>query len=793
MATGTLDPSTPLQYQPPAGGYMTPDAIKSLYEYAKALQSSPAKEGGGQQFPIISPWQGASNIVNALVGGYEANQANQAGLAGVTRAMQQRPAITNTPGQSDVLSGLDPASPEGADMPKGGSNAKASAVVESGGDYNAVGPDVKRKDGSVDRAYGIHQVMGANIPSWTKEVLGKSLTPDEFLNNPKAQDAVYAAKRGQLEAKYGPQGAARAWFAGEGGMNNPNAKDVLGTTVAGYERKFDKAAGLPQSALAFNGSPADSMALALNGGKAQTPLKTAQLPEGQQAPLIDPRLVAPRPKVGEGQFRDPVGHLFSTPEDRNALSSMYYNQNQPQTMPYLGGNVLISPSDPRVQQYLPHIEKGEIKAGDATAPIFTTPLPPAKTGGMPSIGIMPMQGAQPGAAQPAQPGAAQPQGAVPNLLKFQGESGQPEIPNITTAPAQPGTFPTVGGDKKVETPLNADQPQTASAMAFAPADAGGDAVSLPKAPDTAGKVAQNYIPPALQGMMGELQTIGAEGRRKTEQAAKEADTFSKKYDNLSQAGQIATKSIPELEMAKKIVNDPRFISGIGGQLRLDLAKLKSFVGIDPDAAAATEVFQKIISKGIVQDLKTQLQGLGQIRLAEINLMSQATGNIYATPQANEAVLNIVINAQKQIAGLSQMANHYAQGIRWDEKGTPVQTANRGLDYGWDQTAQRYLDAHPVVTKEQKAAYEKAIRSDPNYKEENVRSTAKTYEDALLGRSTTETAPAEIPKSTPEGQAAPKAAILPPKEAIDKLRTDPSLSDKFDHIFGPGAAKKALGQ
>jgi hypothetical protein len=85
--------------------------------------------------------------------------------------------------------------------------------------------------------------MASNIGPWTKEVLGKSLTPQEFLASPQAQDAVFQAKFGQYAQKYGPEGAAKAWFAGEKGMNNPNAKDSLGTSVSAYANKFTGALG----------------------------------------------------------------------------------------------------------------------------------------------------------------------------------------------------------------------------------------------------------------------------------------------------------------------------------------------------------------------------------------------------------------------------------------------------------------------------------------------------------------------------------------------------------------------
>ncbi|HMO31247.1 MAG TPA: hypothetical protein PKD06_18200, partial [Enterovirga sp.] len=127
------------------------------------------------------------------------------------------------------LGGMQPAA-GGA----GGPYAGAVSGIESGGRYDALGPVTK----TGDRAYGRFQVMGANIPSWTQEVLGRSLTPQEFLNSQEAQDAVFKAKFGQYAAKYGPEGAARAWFAGEGGMNDLGRRDQLGTSVGDYGKRF---------------------------------------------------------------------------------------------------------------------------------------------------------------------------------------------------------------------------------------------------------------------------------------------------------------------------------------------------------------------------------------------------------------------------------------------------------------------------------------------------------------------------------------------------------------------------
>lgn len=86
-------------------------------------------------------------------------------------------------------------------------------------------------------AFGKYQILGSNIPSWTQEALGRSLTPEQFLNDPAAQDATARYKMQQYYNQYGDaQSVARAWNAGEGFATNPNA-------VTGYVSKFMAAYG----------------------------------------------------------------------------------------------------------------------------------------------------------------------------------------------------------------------------------------------------------------------------------------------------------------------------------------------------------------------------------------------------------------------------------------------------------------------------------------------------------------------------------------------------------------------
>jgi len=95
--------------------------------------------------------------------------------------------------------------------------AKALGFVESSNKYDAVGEIIKDKKSMYygDRAYGMYQVMGKNIPVWTKQYLGTKMTKEQFLEDSEAQDKLV---RSFLTEKYNQYGniedAVSVWFTG---------------------------------------------------------------------------------------------------------------------------------------------------------------------------------------------------------------------------------------------------------------------------------------------------------------------------------------------------------------------------------------------------------------------------------------------------------------------------------------------------------------------------------------------------------------------------------------------------
>jgi hypothetical protein len=117
---------------------------------------------------------------------------------------------------------------------------EAIAAVESrgSGDYAAIGPVVNKGMYKGQRAYGRYQVMEGNIGPWTKEVFGKPMTTEEFMNNPEAQDAVVEHQLRKSYEKFGTyDDAASVWFSGQ--PYDPSSRKSDGsTTVPEYVKKF---------------------------------------------------------------------------------------------------------------------------------------------------------------------------------------------------------------------------------------------------------------------------------------------------------------------------------------------------------------------------------------------------------------------------------------------------------------------------------------------------------------------------------------------------------------------------
>lgn len=99
-------------------------------------------------------------------------------------------------------------------MGKGGFSSFVNSIQskESGGNYGAVNKD--------SGAMGKYQIMPANIKGsgrgWDYEALGRDVSTSQFMKSPQIQDAIAQYKLKSYYDKWGPAGAAVAWYAGPG-------------------------------------------------------------------------------------------------------------------------------------------------------------------------------------------------------------------------------------------------------------------------------------------------------------------------------------------------------------------------------------------------------------------------------------------------------------------------------------------------------------------------------------------------------------------------------------------------
>ena len=351
-----VDQSQALQ-NPYPSGYMTPDMRKAMYDYSQALLKNsetavPGTKGG---------WTvGVQHIVDALMGGQQAYAANKGELGSRRYDAAQQPQAPGPfmypPNSNDVSSASSDALPEGAEnsSSKGDPRKLTEHIKETAKKYG-VNPEVAMR---VAGAEGLSNPVGDNGTSFgafqlhTGGGLGDKFKQTTGLDpaDPKNEKATidFALKEAS-NGGWGPwTGARKLGLA-------PNA-------------------GIP--ALAFNGQPsqntpaADAMALALaKGGKpaAGTPGVPAG---GSSDTTIAPFAINPRTKVGREQFERMMGSPWMSDAQKEQIRNEYMQQNFPVTTPYLGGNIISDPNDPRHQFYSPGVQWNEFKSGASSGKVL---------------------------------------------------------------------------------------------------------------------------------------------------------------------------------------------------------------------------------------------------------------------------------------------------------------------------------------------------------------------------------------------------------------------------------------
>lgn len=223
----------------------------------------------------------------------------------------------------------------------------AIAAIESrgSGDYNAI----NKTSGAVGR----YQVMPQYVPQWTKEALGKSMTPDQFKASPSAQDAVFDKRFGGYLSKSGnPNDAASMWRTGQ-----PLASG--GSAGAGYAKRFGE--NLKQGGMGnISGSMGDIPAAAgadakslvqQHGGDINRAVDDAMTKQGENA-FVNRQDLADYMRTG-GHNLDPQTAAYcaaftgaalehaGVPSMHSNVATSYLNWGSPATGSIQKGDVLV--------------------------------------------------------------------------------------------------------------------------------------------------------------------------------------------------------------------------------------------------------------------------------------------------------------------------------------------------------------------------------------------------------------------------------------------------------------------
>lgn len=421
-------------------------------------------------------------------------------------------------------------------------------------------------------------------------------------------------------------------------------------------------------------------------------------------------------------------------EQKQMYLQQFMEQNQPASAKGTGGTWISPRGGTGKPLFVPDLQK--LKEGEYEVPatadeqgnMQVRPLGGGAPGGAaPPAAPSPVWGkfGQPGAAPPPPPqapnAAPKPQSAMPP------PQGSPGVASAAPPPGGPSAMSSLPGAPTPPSMLSAGAmppgaPPTRVASLGPAGSSGGPPPAAPQAaastPPPGPQVAQ-----AGQGQAGPLGPfvdqlkqweIGNKAQQEgaTATAKGFAEDAEKERVGLNEAATKSATGLSQLQTAKALLDDPNLSAGFLAKARGDLAKAKAWLGNNPNAARANEVFDKVIASQTLPELSAQTKQMGQVRLAELQVVQSSLASRNLTPEGAKAVLDIMMSAHKLNMDVSDLANSFAQGWRLGPDGKPYNTGKRGLnDYEWQPTLQKFLASNPVISPELRANWEKNFGSN----------------------------------------------------------------------------------
>jgi hypothetical protein len=190
----------------------------------------------------------------------------------------------------------------------------------------------------------------------------------------------------------------------------------------------------------------------------------------------------------------------------------------------------------------------------------------------------------------------------------------------------------------------------------------------------------------------------AENEANKTAATEEAKLGAAKYQSIVENGTKAQMEIPQLELLQEQMKDPNFFSGAGEKYNLLYKRLKSAVGIDPEAAVPQEYLRKATAANVLSSLGA-LKGLGQIRVAEINMAREAAASPDNSVPANQLLVEISKRTHQRNAEIADLAQNYKE-------------TNGRLDPGFDKQVTAYYKKNPLFTDNEVKNWHNIIGATP---------------------------------------------------------------------------------
>ena len=180
--------------------------------------------------------------------------------------------------------------------------------------------------------------------------------------------------------------------------------------------------------------------------------------------------------------------------------------------------------------------------------------------------------------------------------------------------------------------------------------------------------------------------------RETQKAIREGDikVSEKAYAGLQTLGQVGQIGNQKLDRIRTVMSDPDFMSGAGNKLFLAFKQWNATLGGNPNAAQPMEEFNKTAQQLLTDDIKAMGQsGAGPVRVAEVQIMKQATANLGISPATNRYLVEEAYRLHNDNIAVARLAQDY-------------KAKNGFLDAGWDKIRDQYYQQHPLFTKEELA-------------------------------------------------------------------------------------------